>query len=243
MKYIGLLMCADEDDILERTLAHNAEFVDCFYALDGTADSGAAGICLSNPKCASYTRDVDVLYKGPPRDGWRQVLLEKAYADHGHDNWFVLLHGDELWETHPAENVGRFDAYTYRLPFYFPRAGEEWQDDVHPLDQLRWSLGPGWPEFRMFRGGRHVQYDPDQHFDVLPRGIRSHGTTFAEILHYPYRSPAVQRARAARHTETGFDPDNFAHINDGDNVYWTDEMIAAYRKRPEFRDLRCPVAA
>ncbi len=93
MKFIGLLMVAEEDDILERTLKHNAQFVDCFYALS------AGGYVMETPeavgKCHGWWHDADVRYEGQPRDGWRQHLLERAYRDHGHDNWFLLLHGDE----------------------------------------------------------------------------------------------------------------------------------------------------
>ena len=38
MKFIGLLMINEENDILERTLAANAPLVDCVYVLDGTAN-------------------------------------------------------------------------------------------------------------------------------------------------------------------------------------------------------------
>ncbi len=172
-------------------------------------------------------------------DGWRQQLLECAYADHGPDNWFVLLHGDEMWTANPRDLAGDADAYRFNLPFYFPRAGEPWDPDVHPLDQLAWSMGPGYPEFRMFRGGANVRYNRRQHFSVLPQGLRSFADSGATINHYPYRAPTVQRARAARHEETGFDPDNYRHILDRDAVFWTEDMIDGYRLKPWFAELHC----
>ncbi len=236
VKFIGLLMVAEEDDILERTLEHNARFVDCFYALS------AGDWVMETPeavgKCHGWWLDADVRYEGQPRDGWRQHLLERAYRDHGHDNWFLLLHGDEMWTADPRDIATRnADGFVFPLPFFFPREGEEWRDDVHPIDQLKWALGPGWPELRMFRGGPNVNYDPTQHFNVTPGGLHTLAHVDAPIFHYPYRSPEVQRARAERHQTTGFDPDNYQHITDSDSVYWTDDMIAGYQARPQFRDL------
>ncbi len=232
MKYLGLLTINAEDDILERTLEHNAQFVDAFYVLDGTAPTGVSEtICLANPKCAGYTCDWDLPaeYGTQPRDGWRQHLYQQAITDHGFDNWFLLLHGDEVWTQDPREHVGVASGYIYRLPFYFPRAGETWDYMWHPIDQLQWRLGPGWPEFRMFRGSPEVGYDPLQHFNVTPDGIRSFANVAAPILHYPYRSPHAQRGRAKQ----TWDPDNYRHVIEGDEVYWTDERINYCLARPE----------
>lgn len=239
--YIGLLMVADEDDIIDRTLEVNREFVDAFYVLDGSDSVHVANLCNTDAKCWGLTHDrfLPEEYGTNPVDGWRQYLLEQAVSDHGPDHWFLLLHGDELWTQHPRFTVdGRYDGFIYGLPFFFPRAGEPWLDDVHPIDQLNWHLGPGYPEFRMFRGSDKVSYNRRQHFSVAPQGIGRIGYSRAPILHFPYRSPEVQRARAARHERTQFDPDNYRHITDGDEVYWTDEMIDLYRAKPWFAELR-----
>ena len=240
MKFIGLLMVADENDVLDRTLAHNARFVDWFYALDGTSDRvQSSALITSHPKCAAYLHDENCGVQ--PRDGWRQHLLDLAVLNYGPDHWFLLLHGDEVWTADPRETVAAHpghDHFLYRLPVYFPRAGEPWNYKRHPLDQLRWNLGPGWPEVRLFRGGEGVAFDPRQHFNVTPSGLRSLGASQAPIKHYPYRAPDVQRARARRHQTTGFDPDNYRHILDHDAVYWDDGRIEAYRQNEHFRDLR-----
>ncbi len=240
MKFIGLLMVADEDDILDRTLEHNLGFVDWFYVLDGSKNPTRHGHMDWPFKCMGAYQDKDLPagYPEKPTDGYRQFLLQKAVADWGPDNWFVLLHGDEMWTADPRDIATRnADGFVFPLPFFFPREGEEWQDDVHPIDQLHWALGPGWPELRMFRGGPDVHYHSQQHFNVTPGGLHTLAHVDAPIFHYPYRSPEVQRARAERHQTTGFDPDNYQHITEGDNVYWTDEMIAAYRERPQFQNL------
>lgn len=241
-RFIGLLMVADEDDILGRTLEINAGYVDCFYVLNGSNDTTRSEDLLTgHEKCWGYWTDNELPedeYGTLPADGWRGFLYDEAADDHGYDNWFVLLHGDEIWTRDPRYIVApRFDGYVFRLPFYFPRAGEPWDYTRHPVDQLSWHLGPGWPEFRMFRGGDHVSYDPYQHFDVKPRGVDRLALCMDRILHYPYRSPEVQRARAARHEQTRFDPDNFQHIVKDDAVYWTDDMIAERRSKPSFADL------
>ncbi len=246
--FIGLLMVADEDDIIDRTLEVNREMVDAFYVLDGGSSDTVLQLVRDDPKCWCYMTD-DVLdpdiYGDKPVDGWRQTLLEQAVQDHGPHNWFVLLHGDEVWLVDPRLRVsGHHDGYMFELPFFFPREGEPWQDDTHPLDQLHWRLGPGYPELRMFRGGPGIGYNPRQHFNVTPQGISRIGNWYTPILHYPYRSPEVQRARAARHEATQFDPDNYRHILDEDAVYWTDEMIDLYQAKPWFAELSSnPVGA
>ncbi len=160
-------------------------------------------------------------------------------VDHGSNNWFLLLHGDEIWTFDPRDVMsGDHDGYVFRLPFYFPKDGEPWDKYQHPVDQLLWSLGPGWPEFRMFRGNPRVKYDYAQHFNVRPQGLESVVTCDQEILHYPYRSPKVQRARAARHERTQFDPDNYQHIVNDDQVFWTDDMISRSQERPHSSELR-----
>jgi hypothetical protein len=244
VKYLGLLMICDEDDILADTLRTNAGLVDAFYVLDGTADnSRSRAVCEGFDNCEAYFTDDDLPkppYPRQPRDGYRQFLYAHAVTDHGHDNWFLLLHGDEVWTFDPRTVTARWpnaDGFGFRLPFYFPHARDGWHDDIAPLDQLRWRLGPGWPEFRMFLGGDRVGYDPNQHFNTQPRGLRNVAWTDNEIRHYPFRSPETQRARASRHVVTGFDPDNYQHITDGDAVLWDERMIDSFRRREQFREL------
>ncbi len=243
-KYIGLLMVNGEDDILAASLDHNTPYLDCFYVLDGTQPNTASErICCAHPKCAGYTTDAELPRPPYPEnsiDGYRGFLLQQAVAEHGHDNWFVILHGDELWDTDPRQlaQAGDDDGYVFDLPFYFPRAGEPWDYDKHPLDQLRWNLGPGWPEFRLFKGNEGVHYHPGQYMNTMPQGIGGAVQTNLTIRHYPYRSPEVQRARTQQHQRTQFHPTNYAHILERDEVYWTDEMIEREQADARFRVLK-----
>ena len=240
MKHIGLLMVNEENDILQRTLAHNAEFVDCFYALDGTIPEWTSrDIVAGHEKCARYWHENDLPEWIEPDvcDGTRGWLHDNAVSDHGPDNWFLLLHGDELWTQDPREITRRINrqrvAVVYNLPFFIPRDGEPWDYDTHPIDQLHWQLGPGWPEVRMFRGAPGVRYRPDQHFNVTPDGIELMWYADAPILHYPYRSPEQQAKRA----QVTFDPDNYKRVG-----YWTDDMIREQMSRPQFRELTSTLA-
>lgn len=245
MKFIGLMMINGENDILERVLASHEQVADVFYVLDGTVPNDTSrALCERSPKCGGYITDAELPrppYPDKPVCGYRQALYEMACADHGPDNWFLILHGDEVWTEHPGTIVNGADGYWFLLPFYFPRSGEDWDYDVHPLDQLRWNLRPGYPEFRMFKGGTHVRYSCTQSFNTRPAGITGDGHVAAPIKHYLYRSPDAQRARARQHQATGFDPDNYQHIIDHDAVYWTDEMIARHQKSQWFTELACDV--
>jgi hypothetical protein len=239
---IGLLMINGENDVLDRTLDANSRFVDAFYVLDGTTPNDTSRrICESHGKCWGYIADQDLprpRFPDRPVDGYRQAIYELAIADHGHDNWFLLLHGDEVWTGMPGP-ADRFihDGFNFPLPFFFPRDGEPWDYNVHPLDQLRWNLGPGYPEMRMFRGSKDVRFLESQHFNVTPTGLNNVGWCDYPIRHYLYRSPEAQRARAAQHQASGFDPDNYQHITDGQAVYWTDDMIDERQQQSFFRDL------
>jgi hypothetical protein len=232
-------MSSHEDDILPETLHANLAFVDCFYALDGTVpNTESRAIITGSEKCAGYITDAEIDYGPLARDGWRQKLLEMAVADHGHDHWFLLLHGDELWTGLPDLDTDR-DGFMFSLPCYFPRDGEPWDDGRSPVEQLRWHLAPGAREFRMFRGGPHIAFDPQQHANVVPAGVSAIGGCDEPIRHYLYRSPAVQRARAVRHAQTRFDPHNYQHILSHDAVYWTDDMIESEKRHHHYRELAC----
>ena len=236
MRYIGLLMIANEDDILADVLASHHTIADDIYVLDGSEPGGLSEtICAAGANVRGYMRDSQLPrppYPDRPVDGYRQYLYEGAVLDHGPDNWFLLLHGDEVWTFDPRDLVDEHpdaDGFGFRLPCYFPHADDGWDDSRGPLEQLRWRLGPGWPEFRMFRGAAHVGFDQAQHFNVIPGGLERIVWTDRVINHYPFRSPEAQRARARQHEASGFDPDNYRHILDEDRVLWDDELIGRYQ--------------
>lgn len=239
--FIGLLMNSHEDDVLEATLANNLQFCDTFYVLDGTVpNTESKAICEATGKLGGYITDVE-LPKPPftekPVCGYRRAIHELAVADHGTDHWFLILHGDEWWEFDPRDFAGQSDAdcYVFNLPFYFPR--DEWDYNQHPLDQLKWNFRPGYPEPRMFKGSDDVFYDARQQWNAAPQGLKNVEDRPEAIRHYLFRSPDNQRARAARHVETGFDPDNYQHITSQDRVYFDAELIQKYQSSPMFAQL------
>jgi hypothetical protein len=239
---IGLLMISDENDILAEVLAGHCEIVDAFYVLDGTAPNKTSRkICMSFPKCLGYATDSELPRPPYPEGttcGYRQFPYEMACAEHGSDHWFLELHGDEVWTFDPRDLPAEHpeaDGFIFPLPVYFPR--EPWDDDVPPLEQLKWHLGPGWPELRMFHGGPEVNFSVEQHFNTQPHGINKVVRVDKPIKHLLFRAPEHQRQRAARHERTGYDPDNYKHITERDEVIWSDEMIAHWQTQACWRDL------
>ena len=220
-------MLRDENDILAETLERNAPLVDFFYALDGSTDrQRTRDICWSFKQCAGVWQDWQVPYRGSPTDGWRQFIYEKAVEALGADNWFLLLHGDEVWTFDPEDAIAaapQADGFEFRLPFAVPR---DWDYSKTATEQLTEFLVPGWPEFRMFRGASHVRYDPDQHFLTRPHGLSSVYRFDWPILHYPYRSPEVQRLRAPRSLD--WSPENLAAVRERDEVFWDDYRIDSF---------------
>jgi hypothetical protein len=242
VKYVGLTMIANEDDVLAEVVAHHESLVDVFYVLDGTVPNAySKQTVTASEKCAGYTRDAEL--PRPPYPvgtvcGYRKFLHEQAVAEFGPDNVFVLLHGDEVWTATPRRVVQEnpsADGFVFLLPFYFPR--ESWDITRSPLEQLKWRLGPGFPEFRMFVGREGMAYSPTQHFDVAPSGVRYKITVSYPIRHYLFRSPEAQRTRARMHAASGYDPSNYEHILNGDRVIWTEEMIGEWQRNPHFREL------
>jgi len=216
-------MIRDENDILADTLNFNTQYVDCFYVLDGSEDyKTAEDICMGSRKCAGYWRDVECPYPWPPCDGWRQFLYARATEDNGYDHWFLLLHGDELWLNDPDEarlRVPDADGFEFRLPFAFPRS---WDYSRSAYEQLREFALPGWPEFRLFLGGKDVYYHPQQHFNTRPQGL--HNIVRMDdmpILHFPYRSPESQRLRASKSAD--WSPENYAGA-----TTWDDERLKSF---------------
>ena len=239
---IGLLMINGENDILEEVLESHCEIVDVFYTLDGTIPNDESkAICMETGKCGGYITDAELprpRFTEKPVCGWRQAIYEMAVADHGWDHWFLVLHGDEIWTCAPEDIVvPGVDGYTMLLPFFFPREGEPWDYSKGAIEQLHWNLGPGFPEFRLFHGNPNVRYRESQRFNTMPEGLSSNLLVDAPILHYLYRSPEVQRARAAQHQQTEFDLDNYLHIVEDDVVYWNDERIKDYQAQAHFKEL------
>ncbi len=232
--FIGLLVTACDEDIVADVLKRSEARPDALYVLDGS--DTRAHLPLVN----GYWRDEEVPYSGHMRCGWRQFLYEKAVADHGYDHWFLILHSDEVWTFEPRRILRhwpRADVLRFRASCYFPREGEEWDYETPALDQLKWNLGPGWDEARMFHGNPKAAYEPSQHFVVTPKGLNISVQTELEIKHYPFRSPESQRRRAELHKQTEFNLGNHQHVLDG-HVYWDDERIAQWQQYDCFRELR-----
>ena len=228
---IGLLMIRDENDILEDTLSRNAKLVDCFYVLDGSMDAERSyEICGSTGKLAGSALDQEL--ERPVVDGIRDVLLDWACLDYLRtDHWFLLLHGDELWTFDPDEVIAehpRADGFEFCLPFTFPRS---WDDSKSAFEQLDEFMAPGWPEFRMFKGGSGVYFDPAKHFSTTPYGLKNIVRIEDKpILHYLYRSPEQQYAKAARNQE--WSPENWQDLDER-GPFWDDERIADFCARSE----------
>lgn len=178
---IGLLCHRAEDDILAETTAANSRWCDEIYVADPEART-----------------DGDA----------RSPILEQAYADHGHDHWFLLAHADEVWVTDPRDSIAAnpdADGITIRLRLAFN--DNPWDYEVSVLAQCRRYLVPGWPEFRLFRGGPEVHYASGQHFNVVPSGISRRAADPAAVVnHYPFRSPESQLRRAG----DSWDPENYS---------------------------------
>ncbi|UCH26771.1 MAG: glycosyltransferase family 2 protein [Trueperaceae bacterium] len=188
------MMTYNEADVIEETMEANRKFVDCIFALDGS-DDGTDKILQKYPEVELLVRDREISPNGPIRDYHRQVLLEAARERYGPDNWFTLLHGDEIYHDNPrkiAELADRQGAQrvNWAVMQFFPHQNDVPLDLTLPIqERIRW-YSPFWIEIRQFKGNKRTRYRDGSHGRVIPDGVGWRPYTKTPILkHYPFRSP------------------------------------------------------
>ena len=203
---IGLMMIRNEHDVLAEALRNHSCFCRAIYVLDGSrgeAQIATREICERFPKVEGYWHDDETGYEQPLRDGARQLLLERAREAHGLNNWFALLHGDELWGEDPRPKLEIPDrpcAVLTQLYHFFPHSSDRdsWSFPGNGAIEAtaRWYMMPPGKEHRLFFDTGEHNYEVTQHSRTIPPGIPETTLPIA-IKHYSYRTPeqAYQRAR------------------------------------------------
>lgn len=189
---IGLLVIKDEADFLPEVLAWAAPLCDAIYGLLG--DEPSRAVALECGKLAGYVMDSDVK-AAPFKDHHRQVLLEMAQRDFPPTTaggWFLILHGDEIWEDDPRVAALVSENMTQREgePAWDTIVCDMAQFYLHPQGG-EWVAWPPYKEQRMFRNVAGLNYPFGQNYKITPVGIsgRHYGNYFPLVRHHAYRNP------------------------------------------------------
>lgn len=109
-------MTRQEGDIIREVMKeYERQGIDAIYALDSSEDD-TLGIIRESPivRYAATDREAGV-DRSTIADGARQLLFERAVQEHGWDNWFFSLAGDEIYHCSIREVAARTDPSQYRL--------------------------------------------------------------------------------------------------------------------------------
>jgi len=207
MQNIGLLMTYNEADIIEEVMNANKKYFDKILVLDGSND-GTDEILKSFDNVVYLIRDQDLFPQRKVRDGARQFLLEEAQKRFGHEGWFTILHGDEIFVDDPnqiakrAEKAGAEKVNWHSLSFFLHTSQkEEIFDPQKPLEERVIYYQPGSLEIRQFKNKSGIFYDINQHNKVFPLGLNNKILfDFPIFKHYIERSPSQGEFRP----HTGF---------------------------------------
>lgn len=221
------MLIRDEQDMLEEAFANHLKFCDAIFVLDGTiGPEGDVSRAICEPKVAGYWRDEETGYDRIVC-GSRQFLLDKARQRMGLNNWYVVLHGDEIWGSDPRSLMIGKDPIAYRVKFhhFFPHVSQKdcWEFGEKSIEECsKWYMTPYTPEARIFFDAG-LNYDISRHFYTIPIGLDTKQTELI-VKSYNYRSPEQAHRRAVGRKATGWQTNHYAHLLDSPNRFFIESL-------------------
>ena len=231
---IGLMMIRDEQDMLEEALRNHVRFCRALFILDGTQGDGqktSQAICQTFPQVVGYWEDHETGYNLPLRDGARHFLLERARERFGLDQWYALLHGDEIWAEDPRPHLKREspenDAILVDLYHFFPHVSERdtwaFSAGVSIEAQAQWYMLPPIPENRLFWDSGAFNYVVERHSRTIPEGmLRQEGHLV--VKQYNYRTPEQAHQRAVSRKRELWQKNHYQHLLDGPAGFFVESL-------------------
>jgi len=219
---VGLTRIRNEEDIIQDTLDHMAEFCERIYVFDDASTDRTVDICKAHPKVGKvlvnpqWRRDrLTEEYRN------RQMLLEMARDDSPKARWFVYMDADERidWDFKGYES---YDAVAMRLFDYYIAEG----DKDKPYTEREY-LGPEYRTIKMmFRNRPDAKYYRRDQREIAFLSGKVETLEAGYVKHYgkaisleewektcdyywlnfpePYRSKWLKRKGHAVHTESDF---------------------------------------
>jgi len=229
-RLIGLMMIRDEEDMLAEALRNHVRFCDAILVLDGTrgaAQKTSRDLCCAFDEVAGYWTDAETGYRLPVRDGARQFLVERARERFGVNNWYAILHGDEIWGEDPRPLLDPEDSSARGIAVdsyhFFPHVSQRdtWSFDpgvsIEALAQ--WYMLPSIDEHRLFRDTGSHDYVVETHLRTVPPDIPCSRRSIA-VKQYNYRSPEQAHRRAVARKQEGWQTNHYQHLLDGPEAFF-----------------------
>jgi hypothetical protein len=209
MKFHGLMLVRDEDDIIAQTVMHLLTWIDSLYIWDlGSADKTwtiLQELAANNEKIILQGNE-PVIYS----DALRSVLFDKWRGKFSDGDWIMKIDADEFYHIPPPEFVSKFvkeyETSVY-LQWYFFRLTEAEvaiyennekiikDDRVRSIiDRRRFYTLPEYSEPRMFRYRSSMKWPEHR---SLPYYTGCVAEKRLPILHYPHRDPLQLQKRFA----------------------------------------------
>jgi hypothetical protein len=223
---VGLMLIKDEQDVLEETLSNHLKFCDMIFVLDGTIGTDRdISYSICRDKVYGYWTDEEV--GRTIRDGSRQFLLDKARDVVGSNNWYVVLHGDEIWGSDPRPLMMDEHEIAYAVKFYhfFPHISQRscWEFGKKSIEKCcEWYMVPPTPEVRIFFDAG-LNYDYSKHSRTVPIGLRVEQSDLI-VKSYNYRSPEQAHRRAVDRKITGWQTNHYAHLLDSADGFFVSSL-------------------
>jgi hypothetical protein len=207
MRFHGLMVIRDEDDILPQSLAHLLTWIDSVYVLDLGSKDSTWSIVLD---AAKKDRRI-VPWKSEPYrfdESLRGYVFDAFRSRFEDGDWVLRLDADEFYEITPREFVSRqmrpYESCVWLAWYYFrltSREVEEYEsgkvalaeDRRRPIEERRRLYKiPEYSEPRMFRYRPSMRWPASRSF---PFNAGYVARERIPIRHYPHRDPEQMKKR------------------------------------------------
>jgi hypothetical protein len=207
MRYHGLMLLRDEQDIITQNLTHLLGWIDALYILDLGSTDGTWEMVQDFAR-----RDKRIVpFKSAPiiyNDNLRSLLFDQFRDRFAPGDWVMKIDADEFYHIAPAtfvqQRLGPLESAVWLQWYFFRLARGEVADyesgkvDVltdraHPIEQRRrYFKISEYAEPRMFRYRRGIRWVHDQ---SVPFNAGLVARERIPIRHYPHRDPLQMQAR------------------------------------------------
>jgi glycosyltransferase involved in cell wall biosynthesis len=206
MRFHGLMVVRDEEDIIPQTLQHILTWCDALYVYDSGSNDSTWEIVHEFSKKDSRI----VPFERHPTiftDGLRGMVFNKYRDRFEPGDWILRVDADEFYEIPPPQfvreklrdNESRVDLFWYFFRLT-SREVREYQNDAQILAdranaiqlRRRFYKVASYAEPRMFRYRRGMQWSP---YSSMPFNAGYVARERIPIRHYPHRDPLQMQRR------------------------------------------------
>ena len=207
MKFHGILVIRDEEDVIDQTLSHLLEWCDFIYVYDtGSIDNTWDIVQEYGSKfdCVVPFKKERVVF-----EDWIRGIVFDRYRDRAQSgDWWLRLDADEFYHIPPPEfvrqYVGRHESLIYKQTYEFRltdaeveawEQGKETIDDRsrHIEERRRYYELLEYPEPRMFQYRPKIKW---MEASTFPFNAGYPAQKRIPVRHYPHRDPLQLKKRS-----------------------------------------------